>query len=283
MNPATRAPRFGAATRAVTAGSAVAALASAYVAGALLHWGALPGAPDDGFGSLGDLMGDLGLSVVAVAAGISCVLRAWALRGSLRASWLLFAASASTAGLGNGIWGWYELVLHRSPPSPSVADWVFLFFAPFAMAGILVHHGGLGSVGAWFKLGLDGTMIAGALFSAGWGTALARDSLAGGDSAYTLVLILAYPIFDILLVSLVLAVRFRGGHADGPSMALLVLGYTIIVVCDAIWTLPSVRAGYSSGGLLDAGWFLGYLLLVIAPWMSGWVSQSRPGRGIRRW
>ena len=91
---------------------------------------------------------------------------------------------------------------------------------------------------------------------------------------------LAYPIFDILLVSLVLAVGSGAGRRDGPSMATLVLGYSVVVVCDAIWTLPSVRAGYSSGGLLDAGWVLGYLLLVIGPWMSVWVAgpPARPAR-----
>jgi diguanylate cyclase (GGDEF)-like protein/PAS domain S-box-containing protein len=268
-------------TRAVLAVAAVIALAATYAVGSVLRWGGPLSGPGDRAGSdntLALLMGDLGLSAVAVAAGISCVLRARSVRGSLRISWLLFAASASMAGLGNAIWGWYELVLRHEPPSPSLADWVFLLFAPFAMAATLVHHRGLGSAGAWVKLVLDGTMIAGPLFSAGWAAALDRDALAGGGSAYTLSLILAYPIFDILLVSLVLAGRFRGGRRDGASMAALMLGYSVIVVCDAIWTVPGVRAGYSSGGLLDAGWFLGYLLLAIAPWMSVWV---RPA-GVRR-
>ena len=284
MMPATwgRHPHARPVTRAVTAVAAVAALAAAYAVGAMLHWGGdltEPGRRAAADNTLADLMGDLGLSAVAVAAGISCLLRAFSVRGSLRTSWLLFAASASMAGLGNAIWGWYELVLHRSPPSPSVADWAFLLFAPFAMAATLVRHHGLGSAGARVKLVLDGAMIAGALFSAGWAAALDRDALAGGDSPYTLTLILAYPIFDILLVSLVLAARFRGGQQrDGASMATLVLGYSVIMVCDATWTVPMVRARYSSGGLLDAGWFLGYLLLVIAPWMSEWV---RPQAGRR--
>ena len=178
MKAETRGGRSRPVTRAVTAGSTVAALAAAYAVGAMLHWGAAPVWPRGGGdtdNTLAELMGDLGLCAVAVAAGVSCVLRAVTARGGLRVSWLLFAASASTAGLGNGIWGWYELVLHRDPPSPSLADWVFLLFAPFAMAGILVHHRGVGSLGAWAKLALDGTMIAGALFSAGWATALARD------------------------------------------------------------------------------------------------------------
>jgi len=90
-------------------------------------------------------MGDFGLSAVAAFAAFSCTARALTARGRLRASWLLFAASALVAGIGNGVWGWYEIVLQHPPPSPSVADWMFLFFAPFAMAGTLVHHRGPGA------------------------------------------------------------------------------------------------------------------------------------------
>jgi diguanylate cyclase (GGDEF)-like protein/PAS domain S-box-containing protein len=252
---------------------AVPACAAAYTAGSVLHWGAsrTPG-PGSGH-SLADLMGDFGLSAVATAAGFSCVARALTGAGRTRLSWFLFAGSALFAGFGNAVWGWYELVLREPPPYPSLADWVFLFFAPFAMAGTLVHHRGVGPPLAWVKLLLDGAMIAGALFSAGWTVALARDATSDQDSPVKLALALAYPVLDILLVSLVLAVRSRGGR-DGSSMATLVAGYSVIVLSDAIWTLPSVRAGYTSGELLDAGWFLGYLLLAVAPWM-----RRRPGVG----
>jgi diguanylate cyclase (GGDEF)-like protein len=265
------------ATRAVVALTAIAVLAASFALGSILNWGSGPPAvaPDTGH-TLADLMGDFGLSAVAALAAVSCVARALTVVGRLRLSWLLFAASALVAGLGNGVWGWYELVLHRVPPSPSLADWVFLFFAPFAMAATLVHHRGPGSAIAWVKLVLDGAMISGALFTAGWSVALARDADTGGGSPLKLALTLAYPVFDILLVSLVLSVRFQGGRRDGASMATLVFGYSVIVICDAIWTIPSVRAGYSSGDPLDAGWFLGYLLLVAAPWMTGWTG-SEPG------
>src|SRR5258708_3230870 len=58
-------------------------------------------------------------------------------------------------------------------------------------------------------------------------------------------------------------------------MAALVAGYSVIVVSDAIWTVPSVRAGYTSGELLDSGWFFGYLLLAVAPWMSVWARDAQ--------
>jgi diguanylate cyclase (GGDEF)-like protein/PAS domain S-box-containing protein len=238
-------------------------------------------------------MGDFGLAAVAALAAVSCAARAFAARGRLRVSWLLFAASALVAGLGNGVWGWYEIVLHSSPPSPSVADWMFLFFGPFAMAGTLVHHRGPGTAIGWLKLALDGVLIAGALFTGGWTVALAQDAGTDGGSPLQVALSLAYPVFDILLVSLVIALRFQGGRRDGASMATLVAGYSVIIVSDAIFTLPSVRAGYTSGKLLDSGWFLGYLLLAVAPWMSVWTGgavrhrarnwvQARLAAGLRR-
>jgi len=272
-------------TPAVTALAAVAALAAAYTAGSVLHWGApeqsaastaaSTSSPAAGAShTLADLMGDFGLSSVAAAAAVSCAARAFTSRGRLRAAWLLFAASALVAGLGNAVWGWYEVVQHQPPPSPSPADWMFLFFAPFAMAGTLVHHRGPGTVLGWLKLSLDGLMIAGALFTAGWVVALAKDAGEDGTSAPRVALSLAYPVFDILLVSLVLAVRSRGGRRDGASMATLVVGYSAVVASDAIWSVPSIRAGYTSGEVLDSGWFLGYLLLAVAPWMSVWTRRA---------
>jgi diguanylate cyclase (GGDEF)-like protein/PAS domain S-box-containing protein len=268
--------------RATAALAAVAGAAAAETAGSMLHWGSPPKPGEGSAYTLADLMGDFGLSTVAALAAASCAGRALLARGRLRLSWFLFAASALVAGLGNGVWGWYEIVLQHPPPSPSVADWMFLFFAPFAMAGTLVHHRGPGTAVGWIKLLLDGVLIAGALFTGGWALALAQDAGSDGRSPLRVALSLAYPVFDILLVSLVLALRFQGGRRDGASMATLVAGYSVIVVCDAIWTIPSVRAGYTSGELLDSGWFLGYLLLAVAPWMSVWACGAQRHRA-RHW
>lgn len=269
-------------TRVAVALAAVVVLAAAYTAGSVLHWGSPPHPGEGGAYTLADLMGDFGLSAVGALAALSCAWRALVARRRLRVSWLLFAASALVAGLGNAVWGWYEVVLKSTPPSPSVADWMFLFFAPFAMAGTLMHYRGPGSALGWLKMLLDGVMIAGALFTGGWAVALAQDAGADGTSTPRVALSLAYPVFDILLVSLVLSLRFRGASRDGASMATLVAGYSVIVVCDGIWTVPSVRAAYASGELLDSGWFFGYLLLVVAPWMSVWTRGAQRHRA-RHW
>ena len=252
-----------------------------FVLGATVHWGA----GDGGHAShtVSDVMGDFGLAAAAVLAACSSLRRALQLRGRARLSWLLFAGSALVAGFGNAVWGWYELVLREPPPFPSMADWAFLCFAPFAMAGTLAHHRGLGGVVAWVRLCLDGGLIGGALFTAGWGIALSRDAFSNGHTPVKVTFALAYPVFDIMLVSLVLALRTKGRGREGASMAMLVAGYTVIIVFDGLWTMPGIRAHYSSGELMDAGWFFGYLLLAIAPWASGWAARADPSAAPRRW
>jgi diguanylate cyclase (GGDEF)-like protein/PAS domain S-box-containing protein len=265
-------------TRAATALTAVAVLATAYTAGSVLHWG-FPRTPGDGAAdTVAALVGDFDLSAVAALAALSCAARGLAGHGRQRASWLLFSASALVAGTENGVWGWHEFTLRHPPPTASDADWLLLFLAPFAMAGMLVHHRGPGSAAGWIKLALDGVLIAGALFTVGWPLAAAR---ADGGSSPQIALGLAHAVFDVLLVGLLITLRLRGRWGDGASMAVLLAGYCLVVLSDAFWAVPSVRVGDSSGELVDSGWFTGYLLLAVAPWMSVWTpGAQRPWRRI---
>jgi diguanylate cyclase (GGDEF)-like protein/PAS domain S-box-containing protein len=263
------------AARAALAVGAALAATGVFAFGAAVHWGA--GGESNASHTLADVIGDFGLAGAAVLAAVSSIRRALRLHGRWRASWLLFAGSALVAGFGNAVWGWYELVLREPTPFPSMADWAFLCFAPFAMAGTLAHQRGLGGPLAWLRLFFDGLLIGGALFTAGWGIALSRDAFSDGHSPAKVTFELAYPVFDIMLVSLVLSLRTKGRGRDGASIAMLVAGYTVIVVFDALWTVPDIREHYSSGELMDTGWFFGYLLLAIAPWASVWVEQgTRP-------
>jgi diguanylate cyclase (GGDEF)-like protein len=283
--PAILPPRSAALRPSVRAALALGAAVLAtgvFVLGAIFHWGAGDGTHASH--TVSDVMGDFGLAAAAVLAAASSLRRALQLYGRWRASWLLFAGSALVAGFGNAVWGWYELVLRESPPFPSMADWAFLCFAPFAIAGTLTHQRGLGSPLAWTRLCLDGGLIGGALFTAGWGIALSRDAFSDGHSLLKVAFELAYPCFDIMLVSLMLSLRAKGRSRDGASMAVLVAGYTVVVFFDALWTVPDIREHYSSGELMDAGWFFGYLLLAIAPWVSAWTDKAeRRARAARTW
>ncbi|MFI8253759.1 EAL domain-containing protein [Streptomyces filamentosus] len=228
-----------------------------YTTGASLGWGSP---------RLALFMGDFGLSAAALTAAVSCFLYARTERGGNRPAWLLFALSSFMAAAGNAVWGWYEVVLQREVPASSAADLFFLLFAPPAIVGLLVLAKKPVTRAGWVCLGLDAWLIAGSLLTLSWSLALAHTAHFQGESVAQAALSLAYPLLDIVLVSMVLALHFRRSQANRSAVHTAIAALALTVLCDALFTSPLLRASYVSGQLLDAGWFAGSLLLAYAPW-----------------
>ncbi|MFJ7065080.1 putative bifunctional diguanylate cyclase/phosphodiesterase [Streptomyces sp. NPDC101115] len=228
-----------------------------YATGAALGWGSQ---------QLALVMGDFGLSVAALAAAVSCFRYARGHGHSFRPAWYLFAFSSFMAAAGNAVWGWYEVVLRQAVPSPSVADLCFLLFAPPAIVGLLVLAKRPVTRAGWVCLGLDSWLIGGSLLTLSWSLALAHTAYVPGESVARAALSLAYPLLDIVLVSMVLALHFRRSHINRSAINTAIAALALTVLCDALFTSPLLREHYSSGQLLDAGWFAGSLLLAYAPW-----------------
>ena len=165
--------------------------------------------------------GDFGLCSAALIAAVSCFLYARGGAGrsesSFRPAWLLFSLSSAMAACGNGVWGWYEVVLRRGvPPTPSFADFFFLCFAPPAIVGLLVLAKRPVTRAGWVCLALDSWLIGGSLLTLSWSLALAHTAHmeGAGESTAHAALALAYPLLDIVLVSMVLALHFRRSSAQ---------------------------------------------------------------------
>ncbi|MEU2504658.1 EAL domain-containing protein [Streptomyces sp. NPDC007863] len=255
-------PAPGPECRAAWAGSLLAQITlglvcAGYTTGAALGWGSP---------RLALFMGDFGLSAAAFTAAVSCFLYARTEPGGTRPAWLLFAFSSFMAGAGNGVWGWYEVVLGQDVPESSVADLFFLLFAPPAIVGLLVLAKKPVTRAGWVCLGLDAWLIAGSLLTLSWSLALAHTAHFQGESVAQAALSLAYPLLDIVLVSMVLALHFRRSPANRSAVNTAIAALALTVLCDALFTSPLLRANYVSGQLLDAGWFAGSLLLAYAPW-----------------
>ncbi|WP_280723679.1 EAL domain-containing protein [Kitasatospora sp. MAA4] len=255
-------------------GVLVALTCLAYTLGAASGWGSQEAA---------EFMGDFGLAGAALAAALSCLVHGCTVSGPARPAWLLFGLSSCTVALGNGTCGWYEVVLRVDVPSRSLADYAFLLFAPFAVAGLLVLAQRPRGAAGWFCLLLDGWMVGGSLFTLSWSLALGRT--AAGDTSHPLglALKLAYPVLDILMVSLVVGLRFRSRDGNRVAVYTAMMSLAVTVVCDAFFTSPTVQSSYRSGGILDAGWFAGSLLLAFAPWSAAWQrrhsSRQHPSAG----
>jgi diguanylate cyclase (GGDEF)-like protein/PAS domain S-box-containing protein len=224
------------------------------------------------------IMGDFGLSAAAAIAAVSCFVYARNPRVRFRPAWLLFGLSSTMASLGNLIWGWYEVVLGRDVPDPSYADLFFLCFAPPAIVGLLVLAKRPVTKAGWVCLGLDAWLIGGSLLTLSWSLALAQAAKSEGPSVAHTALSLAYPLMDIALVSMVLALHFRRSAVNRTAVNTAIGALALTVMCDALFTSPLLHNSYRSGQLLDAGWFAGSLLLAYAPW----AAPRRPEGELKR-
>ncbi|WP_052434585.1 putative bifunctional diguanylate cyclase/phosphodiesterase [Streptacidiphilus melanogenes] len=237
-----------------------------YLAGAAYGWGSP---------AVADFMGDFGLAGAALTASLSCFGYGRLSAGRHRRAWVCFGLSSLMVALGNGIWGWYECVLRQSLPSPSISDYVFLFFAPPAILGLLMLSNRPRNAAGWLCLALDGWLIAGSLLTLSWSLALGRTAAGDQHSPLRLTVGLAYPLLDILLISMVLGLRFRRQDGNRAAAHTAVVGLALTVVCDAVFTSQSFKDSYHSGQLLDAGWFCGSMLLAWAPWAGGGRALTR--------
>ncbi|GLW48348.1 membrane associated phosphodiesterase [Streptomyces sp. NBRC 14336] len=253
----TRPPSSGAG-RGMVPQLVLAVVCAGYAVGSALGWGSR---------QLALIMGDFGLSAAAAVAAVSCLLHARSRRVRFRPAWLLFGLSSLMASLGNLVWGWYEVVLGRPVPSPSYADLFFLCFAPPAIVGLLVLAKRPVTKAGWVCLGLDAWLIGGSLLTLAWSLALAQTAAQSeATSVSHTALSLAYPLLDIALVSMVLALHFRRSAVNRTAVNTAIGALALTVVCDALFTSPLLHNSYRSGQLLDAGWFAGSLLLAYAPW-----------------
>ncbi|MFC7310756.1 putative bifunctional diguanylate cyclase/phosphodiesterase [Streptomyces monticola] len=255
----TRGPAPGPGRSGLVSQLLLAFVCAGYATGSALGWGS----PE-----LALVMGDFGLSAAAATAAVSCFLYARRRRSRFRPAWLLFALSSAMASLGNAVWGWYEVVLQRPVPSPSFADLLFLCFAPPAIVGLLVLAKRPVTRAGWVCLSLDSWLIGGSLLTLSWSLALAHTAEFGDISVAHAALSLAYPLLDIALVSMVLALHFRRSAANRSAINTAIAALALTVMCDALFTSPLLREAYRSGQILDAGWFAGSLLLAYAPWVT---------------
>ncbi|WP_188113932.1 MULTISPECIES: putative bifunctional diguanylate cyclase/phosphodiesterase [Streptomyces] len=236
-------------------------MCAGYAVGSALGWGSH---------EVALFMGDFGLAAAAATAAVSCFLCARTRRSRFRPAWLLFSLSSAMAAAGNIVWGWYEVVLDRPVPSPSYADLFFLCFAPPAIVGLLVLAKRPVRRAGWVCLGLDAWLIGGSLLTLSWSLALAQAAKADGPGVPHTALSLAYPLLDIALVSMVLALHFRRSAVNRSAVNTAIGALALTVMCDALFTSPLLHNDYRSGQLLDAGWFAGSLLLAYAPWVGQW-------------
>jgi diguanylate cyclase (GGDEF)-like protein/PAS domain S-box-containing protein len=211
-------------------------------------------------------LSDFGLAAAALAAAAGCAFTARRAQGRARLVWACIAGSAGSWGLGQCVWTWYEVVQGRNVPFPSLADVGYLGAVPLAAAGLLLLPVGSQSWAGRVRTLIDGLMIAGSALLTSWVIVLSKVFKQGGDP-FSHAISLAYPIGDVVVVTIVIYVVLRARQQrirTGIPMGLIGLALVAMAFSDSGFTYLTATNEYSSGSLIDIGWFVGYVLLLLA-------------------
>jgi diguanylate cyclase (GGDEF)-like protein/PAS domain S-box-containing protein len=213
-------------------------------------------------------LSDVGLMLIALAAGAAGVRRARKHTGALRRTWTLLGAASVSWGVGQTVWTWYEVVRGVDVPFPSAADIGYLGLPPLAAAALLTLPLAATSRAGRARTVLDGLMVASSLLLISWVLVLGGMISGGADNVLNQVVSLAYPLSDIIVITIVvytgLRARQLGRPPVGLSLPLIGCGLVAFSVSDSGFVYLANSGAYSSGNLIDVGWFAGFALMLLA-------------------
>jgi len=194
----------------------------------------------------------LGLSaVVATVVGIRYY------RPEKPAAWYLLAAAELCFITGDTAYNFMTDVLHQDNPFPSIADVFYLLTYPLFAAGLLLFIRGR-TTGRDRASLLDALTITTGLGLLSWVFLIEPNFQAEGLTALQRLTSVAYPLGDVLVVTMLVRL-VGGGGLRTRSTQLLCAGALGLLGADVLYGLTQLNGGWSMGGPIDAGWLIFYL------------------------
>jgi PAS domain S-box-containing protein len=176
--------------------------------------------------------------------------------------------------LGQMIFTYYEWALGRPPPLPSIADVGYLSVYPFLLLGILLLPSRPIPVASRTRIALDGLMIMTAAVTFSWYFILGPVMQQGTETTLAKAVATAYPLAGIVLIACLIILASRPEeHTLRPTVRLLAVGLTLVVIADSNFAYWSLHDAYATGTLPDVGWSLGYMLVALG----AFAAQLAPG------
>jgi two-component system, cell cycle response regulator len=211
-----------------------------------------------------DAFQDYVYNALLFAGAAFCLWRAAAFREE-RAAWLLLGAGI-VAWTGADVLWTAAYADDPAAPYPSVADALWLLFYPATCVGLLLLvRSRIGKV----RLNLLFDGLIGALTTAAIGSAVLYGPIVhagAGELSAEVLTNLAYPVGDLLLLSLVVAILGLTGWRPGRGWVLLGLGLALAAVADGIYLVQTAEGTYREGTLLETMWPASALLVGLSAW-----------------
>ena len=170
------------------------------------------------------------------------------------ASWLV----------GQLIWIVNEEILHVSL-FPAWSDIGFLGLYPFLFLAIFLLPGRRSSTLGRFQLALDGLVLTTVAITFSWYFLIGPTVYDRSASILAVIVSSLYPAFDLVLVACVFVLWIRSDEPSARrSLQLLSVALVATVATDSIFQYQQIRGTYHTGTLLDAGWTVAYMMMVLS-------------------
>lgn len=200
--------------------------------------------------------------VIGVSA-LLCLARARV--GEDRLAWASIGAAIALYWLGELYWAGF-LAGRAHPPYPSWADAFWLaYYGPMYVGIVLLLRARVPRLSG--TVWLEGLVGALALGSVSATVVFAPLLAAKHVGAAAVVVNLAYPTLDLLLVAFVASGFMILGRRAGRDWALLAIGLTLSCGADSVYVVEMAKGTYQPGGWLDAAWPLSMSLVALAAWV----------------
>ncbi|MEO5851027.1 MAG: EAL domain-containing protein [Nocardioides sp.] len=209
-------------------------------------------------------LSDLSFVAFPTLAGVSCLARSRSTSGGEKRLWALLGVAMWVWAAGGGVWAYSGFTRAGDYPFPSWADVGFLGYVVPTVAGLLCAPGVTRSLVGSLRVGLDGLVLAAALLFVTTATVL-TDIFGSPLSAGDRVVLLAYPLGDLVVVSLTLAVAMRVTRESRRTWGALGGGLVCLATVDSLYVHFQSSGQYQPGTVLDIGWASAFLVIGIAP------------------
>jgi PAS domain S-box-containing protein len=167
------------------------------------------------------------------------------------AGWRVLAAGILCWMVGDAIWSFYPLLIHRAVPAVSLADGFYVVGYPLLALGLfLLTKARVGDL-------LDSLILSVGLATPYWLILVNPYITAGNLSGWSSVLATVYPLGDLVLLAVVLRLCLGGGTKNVAARWLLG-GIAFILLGDAAYYGPFLTAQPGITSWLEGGYLVAY-------------------------
>lgn len=214
-------------------------------------------------GQAADTTLDILSMLVPAAAAVLAGLAARANRGRVRAGWGLLTAGLACAALAEAIWAHRDL-FGATLAFPNPADAAYLTFLAAVTAAMLTFPAGDNRFQSKGRLVLDGLIMAASLFVVSWVTVIRPAAAGGSAGGLGLVVAMAYPILNVIALTVTSVLAARSGSGQRTPLSLLVCGLFAMTLAESVFAYLSVDSVFKGHHTVELVWLAGMVLILLA-------------------